>query len=782
MKVTKNDLKPFQIQAISELGIEFSKLWKGGLYRVPLVFKAPTGSGKTIMMADFVKSFDDEYNFEEDKCYIWISFGDSTSCNQSLNKFAKYFDSDFHYLLKPKEYIGDGKGKLNSNEILFINWSSLVISNPEGRELRKEDENLPNGNGKFDNFIINTKLERDIILIVDEAHTEADTVLANDIIDLINPRIIIKVTATPNAIPSASDIKRKKAGFVEVYEEDVIESGLIKKKIVIQTEDDINEIKNENTTLSTDQILLRLAVNKRNELCKLIEKSEEKYNPLVMIQLPNDYKESKGDETDIKKFVLSELASIGVNIDTEVAIWLSKEKTLDKLENITNNLDGVNYLIFKMAPATGWDCPRASILVMYREIKSPTFKTQIIGRIKRMPFGKHFEKNDELNSAYIYTNYSRNDIRDIRESDSPNKPPVYSTKIKDGIDTIFLEGITKKRTGYNTITPPTKWQTNFIHQANMFFNINEGTNAIEEVLKLDLDINKKVVFNNVISDAEIDSFDNFIEEIKERSKEISMPLSDYDVEKLFGLLCYKVLNEQHDENAKYNASRSWRTVKSSIAVWFNKVLKIERSDCYAIAVNDLLKDNSVLAKVLYNTLVSFRTVQPKKTIFTFLPNKVQIPTSFNSYTDDYEEVKNINKYVHNKFFILKDYSGKKNEMEFIEFLENQEIDWWFKQDDDGISVFGIRYVHNNEEHIFNPDFIIKKDNKIYILDTKSGFTLNSTETKAKARDLQAWITSVKDQYAFEIIGGIVVKKDRWKININQEFNFNDESQWNYLEF
>ena len=782
MKITKNDLKPFQLHAISELGQEFSRLWKGGLYRVPLVFKAPTGSGKTIMMADFVKSFDDEYNFEEDKCYIWISFGDPTSCNQSLNKFSEYFDSDFRYLLKPKEYIGDGKGKLNSNEILFINWSSLVISNVEGRELRKEDENLPNGNGKFDNFIINTKLERDIILIVDEAHTESETVLANDIVDLINPRIIIKVTATPNQIPSVSDIRRNKAGFVEVYEEDVIESGLIKKRIVIQTEDDIKEIKDVDSTLSTDQILLRLAYNKRNELCKIIQNTEEKYNPLVMIQLPNDYKESKGDETDIKKFVLSELASLGVNIDTEVAIWLSKEKTLNKLENITKNLDGVNYLIFKMAPATGWDCPRASILVMYREIKSPTFKTQIIGRIKRMPFGKHFEDKDELNSAYIYTNYSRNDIRDIRETDSPNKPPVYSTKIKDNIEPIYLEGMTKKRTGYNTITPPTKWQTNFIHQANLYFNIVEGIDSAEKVLSLGLDINKKEVFNKVISDAEIDSFDNFIEEIRERSKEITMPLSDYDVEKLFGLLCYKILNEQQDDNAKYNASRSWRTVKSSIAVWFNKVLKIERSECYAIAVNDLLKENSVLAKIIYNSLVSFRTVQPKKTIFTFLSNKVQLPVTFNSYTDDYEEVVGLSKYAHNKLFVLKDYQGKKNEMEFINYLEEQQLDWWFKQNNDGISVFGIRYVYNDEEHIFNPDFIVKKDNKIYILDTKSGFTLNSAETKAKARDLQAWITSVKNKYSFEIIGGIVVKKDRWKINSTQDYNSHDESQWIYLEF
>ena len=40
------------------------------------------------------------------------------------------------------------------------------------------------------------KSKRDLILIIDEAHTETNTTLANEVIDLINPRIIIKVTTT----------------------------------------------------------------------------------------------------------------------------------------------------------------------------------------------------------------------------------------------------------------------------------------------------------------------------------------------------------------------------------------------------------------------------------------------------------------------------------------------------------------------------------------------------------------------------------------------------------
>jgi type III restriction enzyme len=66
-------------------------------------------------------------------------------------------------------------------------------------------------------------------------------------------------------------------------------------------------------------------------------------------------------------------------------------------------------LIFKQAIATGWDCPRAQILVMFREIGSVTFEIQTVGRILRMPELKHYEENS-LNVAYVYTDLERANI------------------------------------------------------------------------------------------------------------------------------------------------------------------------------------------------------------------------------------------------------------------------------------------------------------------------------------------------------------------------------------
>ena len=59
-------------------------------------------------------------------------------------------------------------------------------------------------------------------------------------------------------------------------------------------------------------------------------------------------------------------------------------------------------MIIKQAVATGWDCPRAYILVKLRDNMNETFEVQTIGRIRRMPEAMHYE-NDLLDSCYLYT-------------------------------------------------------------------------------------------------------------------------------------------------------------------------------------------------------------------------------------------------------------------------------------------------------------------------------------------------------------------------------------------
>ena len=66
--------------------------------------------------------------------------------------------------------------------------------------------------------------------------------------------------------------------------------------------------------------------------------------------------------------------------------------------------NGVEYLIIKQAIATGWDAPRAKILIKLRENMGEAFTIQTIGRIRRMPQPQDGHYNvDVLDNAYLYT-------------------------------------------------------------------------------------------------------------------------------------------------------------------------------------------------------------------------------------------------------------------------------------------------------------------------------------------------------------------------------------------
>ena len=71
-----------------------------------------------------------------------------------------------------------------------------------------------------------------------------------------------------------------------------------------------------------------------------------------------------------------------IDTDKDVAYWFDSRK--ENMKFISENDCDVNFMLFKQAAGTGWDCPRAHVLVMFREITSPTFHTQTIGRILRM--------------------------------------------------------------------------------------------------------------------------------------------------------------------------------------------------------------------------------------------------------------------------------------------------------------------------------------------------------------------------------------------------------------
>ena len=71
------NLKTFQEEAIRQLRKQFLELWKTTSRKLPLTFKAPTGSGKTVMVAQFLKDMSNDPQFNVDKSYLWFSFSEN---------------------------------------------------------------------------------------------------------------------------------------------------------------------------------------------------------------------------------------------------------------------------------------------------------------------------------------------------------------------------------------------------------------------------------------------------------------------------------------------------------------------------------------------------------------------------------------------------------------------------------------------------------------------------------------------------------------------------------
>jgi len=771
-------LKKFQEETIEKLRKSFLNLWQENKRKLPLVLKAPTWSWKTIMTAEFLRQLVNDPQFQEKKAYVWITFSEELY-SQSKKKLFSYYDwaSEIN-LLDLNDLF---KKRMKENNVFFINWQKVKATNKDGRKLRKETEHSIWDKWVFDEFILNTRKDWiELVLIIDEAHTQVWTWLADEIVDLINPKIIFKITATPKTEDIAEAIEYD--SLVNVKQDEVIEEWLIKEKIITQTKEDIEKIKD--SEVDQDKFMIELAFNKREELKADYEKMDLDINPLVLIQLPNDDKAEKDALNSESKldFVKSYLKQKWVK-EHEVAIWLSEKK--ENLELVEKNNSPINFLIFKQAAATGWDCPRASILVMFREIKNPSFHIQTVWRILRMPLGYNFEI-PELNKWYLYTNYNRNDvIKDFDKVLWNNKPAIYKSELKDNVEQITLESTFLWRTDYNDLSP--SFENMLFKTLNDYFWIDENTmtDFFKNTEKLEnkwVDTNATKITNSMIADVEITHFDHFIEDLKNNWIDINASISIWDLERLYDLTIYNFVSWQQIESRKYAPARSWKAFRNSINSWFLELIEPDRTKFKALIINDFQKENSVLRNICGLALEKYKSIRlaevKQKEQRAEETINLQVPRMQNFYTDDYELFSDfeVNKSALKPFYLKANYNWRINEVSFIKFLEeNENINWWYKNWDSGREYFAIKYHDENwKENLFYPDWIVKLSNwKVLIVDTKSW---NTAEwAKYRAEGLQKWIKTQK----IDIIWWIVINVWwEWKINNREVYNFDD----NYSEF
>jgi len=777
---------PFQQDTIEKLLSTFTDLWKKEGNQLPLVFKSPTGSGKTFMLAHFVRGLNKLPNWDADKAFVWITFSDNLAM-QSKKKFEEYFENTLENNLLTVSDIN--RGKMFKNDILFLNWQKVVSRAAENRILRRpDDELMRKESGKyFEDFVDGTKKDnRSIILIIDEAHTNVTPDLAQQIIDYINPKIVIHVSATPKSeiVVKAADLN----SYILVDRERVVAEGLIKEKIITQTEEDLKNLKGKDL----DEALLDLGLEKRDQLKSEFEALGKKINPLLLIQLPNDDNErvQRGEKT--KEQIASDyLKKKGVK-ENKIARWFDN---YPKPDGIEDNEDDYDVLIFKLAAGTGWDCPRAHILVMFRNVRVEQRYIQTVGRILRMPEPDNkedYKNSPNLRVGYLYTNYNRKDITDNWIDKTQNKPFVHIAKRKKGINNIQLLSAYVSRVDYGDLSNSAKFQMSFIRSVNNYFGLNKDDilgEAEKKILKKGVDLNASLK-NQIVVDAQFEDYDRINFEFQKKGHDVSMEMSQNDVEKTFNYLCWQLLKEQTEDSARItNLARSWSPLKSAIRVWMKNSLGENSDYYYRVFIKDIQRGaSSVLRPAITQALKNYRPILEKILSERAKRNEEKEAPTFTiqesySYTDDYE-IMPVYLSVLENFYIRKDtYDGKKNETEFINYLESKKknIEWWFKQGI-GQEYFAIKYFNTTDKKyaLFYPDWILKlKDGRTGIFDTKGGRTATDTEGRAPALAMK--LKELGKKYT----GGIVVKENGlWYYNDLESYKYvpgNLDNNWKLLD-
>jgi type III restriction enzyme len=193
-----------------------------------------------------------------------------------------------------------------------------------------------------------------------------------------------------------------------------------------------------------------------------------------------------------------------------------------------------------------------------------------------------------------------------------------------------------------------------------------------------------------------------------------------------------------------------------------------RYQWYRVIVKDLLKaQHSVLAKVIELALQAYRPIYTaevgerakgkKQTVI------IDVPPADMSFTELFEK-KDVKVSAMEPFYIEKEYAGKKNETAFIDYLEEHpKVEWWYKNGDSGNEFFALPYFDAalSRERLFYPDWFVKAGGKLWVLDTKGGWTADSASASASDKNagLSQWLA---DDSAFD--GGIVVCENGiWKI-------------------
>jgi type III restriction enzyme len=449
------ELKDFQTDAVSALLAECRSARREVMDNRPqaIVLSSPTGSGKTVIVTDLLEKLWNGYEGNvADKRAIFLWLSDQPELNeQSRMKIDAASEVFLPSRLVPIDTDFDQE-KLEPGRIYFLNTQKLR----EGSHLTKRaDRRTWTIWETVDNTI--AARPESFYLIIDEAHrgmrhggrrsAAADTRSENERLTIVQRFIrgyetiddrgqrismratplIIGMSATPERFNAVLQGARRTQRPVDVpwtKTEDgragVQESGLIKDRIILGVADDDQP---------GDWALLQHAGKKLDEFTKewethcLTNATKTLVKPVLIVQV-EDGSGERVTKTDLSRAVDVLSRGMGGIAPGSLAHCMDHDGDLTAGEHLIRKIDPskvqddpqVRVVFFKTALTTGWDCPRAEVMMSFRRAQDSTLIAQLVGRMVRTPLARRIENNDLLSSVWLaLPHYDEEGVKSIVE-------------------------------------------------------------------------------------------------------------------------------------------------------------------------------------------------------------------------------------------------------------------------------------------------------------------------------------------------------------------------------
>lgn len=660
------ELKEFQINTVNKL-LDATSIGD----KKEVLVQAPTGSGKTIILLSYIEEYLQEHN---NYIFVWLTPGKGDLEEQSRSKMTKFLPT-----LNSKNIQDVLLQGFESKDTAFINWETITkkgntaLKDTERKNLYERIKEAHNNGYKF-------------IAIIDEEHLNK-TIKAESIIEYMNPEYIVRVSATTKM--------NKEAEYIEISELDVINEGLITRALYI------NEgVSNANVLTNEHEYLLELALSKRKAIKEEYLKNNIQVNPLIIIQVP-----SKSD--DLIQQIETILNEKGYSYERKnLSIWLSDRK--ENIDNIENNESNQAVLIMKQAISTGWDCPRAKILVKLRDNMSEEFETQTIGRIRRMPQAHHYD-NILLDNCYLYTfdeKYEETVKQELGNNAKESKIVFLKNEFKNKV-------LLKKNTFDSSFDSFDERQTfnilrdYYIEKYKLTNNKNSNRTILEaNGYNFKSTIENEIVQGKIVKIEEIQDANRIMIESK-----VNTSKNGFELRHSINVISSKI-------GMRYDRTRIMLERMFLRGRIFNrKFVDLTIPEFYAFVIN-----NEEILKHDFQEAVSQKARQQKLKFEDIKEIDWKAPEM--DYIKYDSKMKDPVIYEKAIYIGYPSNTIKSNsERMFEKYCENSNnIKWFYKNGESADIYFSLVYIDKvNKKWHFYPDFIVcDKNNELWIIETKGG--------------------------------------------------------------